>query len=96
LGSTLLKLRSVFLVEDIVDSLKFVVLFWVLTYVGSWFNGLTLVILAYLAAFALPKLYEQNKAQVDQVLQLACTQIQEVTSKIRAVIPFPANKEKAQ
>jgi hypothetical protein len=96
LGSTLLKLRSVFLVEDIVDSLKFVVLFWVLTYVGSWFNGLTLVILAYLAAFALPKLYEQNKAQVDQVLQLVCTQIQEVTSKIRAVIPFPASKEKAQ
>jgi len=92
------KLRGVFLVEDIVDSIKFVVLFWVLTYIGSWFNGLTLVILAYIAAFALPKAYEMNKAQVDQVLGLACTQIQDVISKVKAVIPFPssANKEKSQ
>ena len=39
-----------------------------LTYIGSWFNMLTLVILAWIALFATPKLYQQNQEQVDQVL----------------------------
>lgn len=39
------ELRRLFLVEDFVDSLKFGVLLWCLTYVGSWFNGMTLVII---------------------------------------------------
>lgn len=34
-----------FLVEDLVDSLKFGVLLWCLTYVGACFNGITLIIL---------------------------------------------------
>jgi len=91
---TLNKLRSVFLVEDIIDSLKFVVLFWCLTYIGAWFNGLTLIILSYLALFSLPKVYEMNKTQVDQYLSLVSTQINDITSKIRGAIPFPAKKDK--
>lgn len=39
------ELRRLFLVEDLVDSLKFGVLLWCLTYVGSWFNGMTLIII---------------------------------------------------
>ncbi|XP_054153054.1 reticulon-3-like isoform X2 [Oppia nitens] len=94
LNCTLNKLRSVFLVEDIIDSLKFVVLFWCLTYIGSWFNGLTLIILAYLALFSLPKVYELNKTQIDQYISLATTQINDITEKIRSKIPFPAKKDK--
>lgn len=41
----LAELRRLFLVEDLVDSIKFGVLLWGLTYLGSWFNGMTLVIL---------------------------------------------------
>lgn len=77
-NAVLRKLRSVFLVEDIVDSLKFVVLFWVLTYIGAWFNGLTLIILAYLAAFSLPIVYEMHKTQIDQTLGMACKQVNDV------------------
>jgi len=97
-NAVVLKLRSVFLVEDLIDSIKYLVLFWVLTYLGSWFNGLTLVILAYLGAFSLPLAYQMNKEQVDQVLKLVCTQVQEVVNKVKAVIPFPqsAPKDKAQ
>jgi hypothetical protein len=95
-NASLLKLRSVFLVEDIVDSLKYVVLFWCLTYIGSWFNGMTLVILAYLGLFSLPKLYEQNKAQVDKTCAEACAQIQDVVAKARDKLPFLARKEKDQ
>lgn len=39
------ELRRLFLVEDFVDSLKFGVLLWCLSYVGSWFNGMTLIII---------------------------------------------------
>ncbi|TRY88918.1 hypothetical protein DNTS_027659 [Danionella cerebrum] len=39
------ELRRLFLVEDLIDSLKCVVLLWFLTRIGSWFNGLTLIIL---------------------------------------------------
>ncbi|KAJ8308773.1 hypothetical protein KUTeg_013647 [Tegillarca granosa] len=42
---TIKELRRLFLIEDLVDSLKFALLLWVLTYIGSWFNGMTLIIL---------------------------------------------------
>ena len=45
LHSSLLELGRLFLVEDLIDSFKFGLVLWALTYVGSWFNGITLVIL---------------------------------------------------
>ena len=36
------------------DTLKFGLCLYVLTYVGAWFNALTLVILAWIAVFTLP------------------------------------------
>lgn len=39
------ELRRLFLVEDIIDSIKFGVILWAFTYIGAWFNGMTLVIL---------------------------------------------------
>lgn len=45
INAAISELRRLFLVEDLVDSLKFGVLLWCLTYVGSWFNGMTLIII---------------------------------------------------
>lgn len=45
LNAAIVELRRLFLVEDLVDSAKFGVLLWVLTYLGSWFNGMTLIII---------------------------------------------------
>lgn len=42
---------------------------------------MTLVILAYIAAFSIPKVYEQNKAQIDQYLELANSKIAEISEK---------------
>lgn len=39
------ELRRLFLVEDLIDSLKFSLLLWLLTYIGAIFNGMTVVIL---------------------------------------------------
>lgn len=39
------ELRRLFLVEDLIDSIKFGVALWTLTYLGAWFNGMTLIII---------------------------------------------------
>lgn len=39
------ELRRLFLVEDLIDSVKFAVSLWCLTFIGAIFNGMTLVIL---------------------------------------------------
>jgi hypothetical protein len=89
------KLRSLFLVEDIVESAKFGAALYLLTYIGSWFNGLTLVILGFIALFGLPKVYETNKVIIDQYTDLVSGKISEITAKVSAIIPF-GKKEKAQ
>ncbi|KAM8815130.1 reticulon-3 isoform 3-T3 [Rhynchonycteris naso] len=50
-----------FLVEDLVDSLKLAVFMWLMTYVGAVFNGITLLILAELLVFSVPVVYEKYK-----------------------------------
>jgi len=95
LNSTVSELKRLFLVEDLVDSVKFGCLLWCLTYLGSWFNGLTLVILSVVALFSLPKVYEQNQTQIDQYVGLVRSQVNDIMSKVKAALPI-GNKEKAQ
>ncbi|CAK1601440.1 unnamed protein product [Parnassius mnemosyne] len=93
LNATTHELRRLFLVEDLVDSLKFGVLLWCLTYVGACFNGITLIILGWVALFTLPKAYEMNKTQVDANLELARAKITEITAKVRAAFPLGRKTE---
>merc|ERR1711902_208210 len=69
------ELRRLFLVEDMVDTIKFGLSLWLLTYIGSWFNMLTLLILAWVTLFSAPKLYVLNQAQVDEVMGQVMSQI---------------------
>ncbi|XP_074092025.1 reticulon-1 isoform X1 [Macrotis lagotis] len=81
------ELRRLFLVQDLVDSLKFAVLMWLLTYVGALFNGLTLLIMAVVSMFTLPVVYFKHQAQIDQYLGLVRTHVNTVVGKIQAKIP---------
>ncbi|XP_031241402.1 reticulon-2 isoform X1 [Mastomys coucha] len=85
--STATQLRHFFLVEDLVDSLKLALLFYILTFVGAIFNGLTLVILGVVALFTVPLLYRQHQAQIDQYVGLVTNQLSHIKAKIRAKIP---------
>ncbi|XP_075846097.1 reticulon-2 isoform X1 [Microtus pennsylvanicus] len=85
--STATQLRHFFLVEDLVDSLKLALLFYILTFVGAIFNGLTLVILGVVALFTIPLLYRQHQAQIDQYVGLVTNQLSHIKAKIRAKIP---------
>ncbi|XP_019373936.1 PREDICTED: reticulon-1 isoform X5 [Crocodylus porosus] len=93
-NSTVKELRRLFLVQDLVDSLKFAVLMWLLTYVGALFNGLTLLIMAVVSMFTLPVVYDKYQAQIDQYLGLVRTHINTVMAKIQAKIP--GTKRKAE
>nr|XP_057904781.1 reticulon-4-like isoform X7 [Doryrhamphus excisus] len=81
------ELRRLFLVEDLVDSIKFAVLMWILTYVGAFFNGLTLVILGVIAAFSCPIVYEKHQVQIDHYVALVSNQIKDVVGKVQAKVP---------
>jgi hypothetical protein len=95
LSCNLRELRRLFLVEDMVDSIKFGLLLWVLTYVGAWFNGMTLIILGVVSVFTLPKFYETHKTQIDQYIDLARTQIATVFKQIQEKIPLPGKKKQS-
>ncbi|XP_029376321.1 reticulon-3-like isoform X4 [Echeneis naucrates] len=87
INKTIGELRRLFLVEDLVDSIKFAVLMWILTYVGALFNGLTLLILGLIGAFSCPIVYEKHQAQIDHYLSLVNNQVKEVVGKIQAKVP---------
>merc|ERR1711934_453843 len=70
-----------------VDTLKFGLCLYVLTYVGAWFNALTLVILAWIGVFTLPKLYLNNQVAVDEMVTKVAGQVNEVKTKVVEALP---------
>ncbi|XP_025049045.1 reticulon-3 isoform X2 [Alligator sinensis] len=82
-----------FLVEDLVDSLKLAVVMWLMTYVGAVFNGITLLILAELLVFTLPVVYEKYKTQIDHYVGIVRDQTKSITAKIQAKLPGVAKKK---
>ncbi|XP_039535228.1 reticulon-4b isoform X4 [Pimephales promelas] len=91
-NGALKELRRLFLVEDLVDSLKFGGLLWVFTYVGSWFNGLTLLILALIGAFSGPITYEKHQAEIDQFISSVRSQMRGVLGMIQGKVPGAKKK----
>uniref|UniRef100_H3D754 Reticulon n=1 Tax=Tetraodon nigroviridis TaxID=99883 RepID=H3D754_TETNG len=87
LNRSVAEVRRLFLVEDLVDSLKFAALMWILTYVGALFNGLTLLILGLIAVFSCPIVYEKHQAQIDHYLALVNNQVKDIVGKIQAKVP---------
>ncbi|XP_075996639.1 reticulon-3-like isoform X2 [Genypterus blacodes] len=87
LNKAICDLRRLFLVQDLVDSIKFAVLMWILTYVGGLFNGLTLLILTLIGAFSCPIVYEKHQAPIDHYVALINNHIQDVVGKIQAKVP---------
>ncbi|XP_041723064.1 reticulon-4 isoform X3 [Coregonus clupeaformis] len=86
-NTTVNELRRLFLVEDLVDSLKFAVLMWILTYVGALFNGLTLFILGLVGMFSCPIVYEKYKVQIDHYVGMANKQVKDIIATVQAKVP---------
>ncbi|KAK0410150.1 hypothetical protein QR680_004976 [Steinernema hermaphroditum] len=93
---TLLKLRSIVLVEDLLETAKAGLILWTLTYVGAWFSGLTLIVLAVIAVFSVPKVYELYKEPIDEYLELAQNHLNKITETIYEKVPMLKKSEHPQ
>ncbi|XP_017863587.1 PREDICTED: reticulon-1-A [Drosophila arizonae] len=69
LNPILLRLRSLFLVEDMLDSLKMLLIFCCLNIVGDFIKGMTLLVVAFILLFTLPKLYVWKKKTIHKKLE---------------------------
>ncbi|KAK0056115.1 reticulon-1-A-like isoform X5 [Biomphalaria pfeifferi] len=90
------ELRRLFLIEDIVDSIKFGLLLWVLTYIGSWFSGMFLIIFDIVLLFTVPKVYETYQVQIDNYIGLVKAQVNNIITIIQSKLPFLKKKDKSQ
>merc|ERR1719309_1079112 len=63
--SAINSLKKLFLVSNLFDSLKFLFLIYLVTFLGKLFTGLTLIIIGVIAVFSVPLLYRQRQEQVD-------------------------------
>lgn len=88
INCSLKELRRLFMVENMLDSIKFGLTLWVLTYIGSWFNAMTLLMLTWVGLFTVPKIYVLNKSQIDPVLDQVKAKLSEVSEKVSAMIPM--------
>ncbi|KAM6988091.1 LOW QUALITY PROTEIN: reticulon-2a [Tautogolabrus adspersus] len=61
-------LKGLFFVGNLFESLKFLVLMYLVTYLGELCNGLTLLIISLIAVFSLPLFYRQRQEQVDSYI----------------------------
>jgi hypothetical protein len=76
-----------------VDTIKFGLLLWALTYVGACFSGLTLVILALLGIFTIPKFYEVYKEPIDKNLAIVQGHVKKATDIVQEKLPFLKKKQ---
>jgi hypothetical protein len=81
------ELRRLLLAESLYDSIKFGVVLYFLTMVGSVFNTLTLLIIGWVLAFILPKIYEDNQNSMDDLFSKMSEQYSAVDSKLAALFP---------
>ncbi|XP_036379027.1 cell surface glycoprotein 1-like isoform X1 [Megalops cyprinoides] len=95
LNRSIRQLRRLFLVEDLVDSLKLAIVMWLLTYVGAIFNGITLLILADILVFSSPLVYEKYKTQIDRYVAMVRNQIDTTLAKLQEKLPGAVKRSKA-
>jgi len=80
------QLRSLFLFDNYVESLKFGVALYCITYIGSLCNLLTIITLAWTALFTLPRLYIDNQVAMDSLMEKMMVQVEQLKSKMTSMV----------
>lgn len=80
-------LKKLFLIEDVVESIKFGVMLWLLSYVGGCFSMITIAIIACLYTFTVPVLYERNQEKIDCCLGTVKSKLLDIFSKVQSKLP---------
>jgi len=92
----MVQLRRLFLVENVVDTLKFAVLLWALTYVGACLSVMALVIIAFVGLFTIPKFYETYKTQIDHYYDIIHSKAKQTSEMVQEKIPQLKKKTHAE
>ena len=95
LNTVAASLKSLILVENYVESIKFGVLMYILSFVGAMFNTLSLLILAWIGAFIFPTVYDQNQDKFDDLAAQMTEKYQGINDKINSMVPSAAKKVEA-
>ncbi|XP_042042838.1 reticulon-like protein B11 [Salvia splendens] len=78
--------------------LKVAILLWVISYIGSFFNFLTMIYICVLVSLSLPVLYDKYQSPIDDKLSVAYNiariQYEKIYSLVLQKIPLPLKKEK--
>ncbi|XP_072302519.1 reticulon-2b [Eucyclogobius newberryi] len=61
------EIKRLLFIESVVDSIKFTLLLYLLTYVGVMTTGLTLVITAVITMFSFPILYKKQQVRIRRI-----------------------------
>lgn len=80
-------MQQLFLINDFVESVKFGIVLWLVSVIGSWFSLLTMVIMVITAIFSLPKVYETYQNQIDEHYDIAKQQLYNVYTLVDSKIP---------
>merc|ERR1711872_951052 len=96
INSSLSKLKDIFLVRDVLESVKFGVGMYLLSYIGALFNGLTVVTLAWGGMFSAPRVYRDNQAQIDDAILPLKAKMDELQAKLMAAVPASISGKKEE
>lgn len=64
------EIKRLLFIDSMIDSIKFVVLLYLLSYVGVLTNGLTLVITAVILLFSVPLLYRKQQVRIRKMTRV--------------------------
>ncbi|KAM9384001.1 reticulon-2b [Pholidichthys leucotaenia] len=88
------EIKRLLFIDSVIDSVKFVVFLYLLTYVGVQTNGLTLLMAAVIAVFSLPLLYKKQQVRIRKVVRAVKAFVKRIgnlcSSLYESVRPSPA------
>jgi hypothetical protein len=67
LNKSLTKMRNLYLADSFAETLKWGLFMYMLTYIGRWFNLMTLIMIGWIMAFSVPRLYTMFRPQIHLV-----------------------------
>lgn len=85
LNHALVRVRNLYLADSLAETLKWALYMYLLTYVGRWFNLLTLVIILWVAAFVIPPIRWIFRTQIDAGTKVVMGHVHQVQNKASAI-----------
>ncbi|KAI1903844.1 hypothetical protein AGOR_G00031400, partial [Albula goreensis] len=82
-ASAVTEIKRLLFVANLFDSIKFIVLMYLLTHVGILCNGLTLLIIGVICIFSLPIFYRRQQERIDKLVALVTSPFRKTAELIQ-------------